>query len=124
MPRCRDTSGNLVGYSPHKWRANFIVQRYFISGAETPAMAQQACNTPRSNDALCAAMNSTRLNRLLIFGQSLPKLGFAATSGQVIPCKYEKIKSRLGGRIRTDAFLTILLFSTTITDIEQALSRP
>ena len=53
--------------------------------AATPAAAQQAASTPRSNEALCAARNVARASFAAISGQCSANDGSARTCAQVIP---------------------------------------
>ena len=54
-------------------------------GGLNPAVSQHLCNTDRSNEALWAARKSTPSSNGVRLGHSSAKVGWWATSSQVMP---------------------------------------
>ena len=75
IPSRRQTDGKSFGLSAHVFRANCTVHTNGIAGTTSPAAAQHAVSTRRSNGALWAARNVAPSSTGASFGQASGDIG-------------------------------------------------
>jgi hypothetical protein len=124
MPSRRHTAGRFAGESAHFRRANCTVHTNGCGGASSPAAAQHASSTRRSNGALCAARNSAPSSTGATFRHTSANSGASFTMCHEMPWTWVNSTRPPGGRISSASRWTTFPPSTRASPTAHALSGP